>query len=186
MTSRKHPPHRYDKRLWKGGYAWSSFADVRDVCDHLLTEKISTDARMYYPLVTAIAVLYARPFKRSKGIESLTPQSVPKKFRSLHEQIILLRDQTVAHLDTRGALFGDLPANNVRLIVRGNRFQLGMDQVKFQTAIIVQIRELADALANRMLKYAQKIASNYPGGVPRDGEYLIDLTTGLFRPLNDN
>ena len=70
--------------------------------------------------------------------------------------------------------------------MRGNRFQLGMGQVKFQTATVIQIRELADALVNRMLKYAQGIASNYSGGIPADGEYLIDLTTGRFRRLNDN
>ena len=70
--------------------------------------------------------------------------------------------------------------------MRGNRFQLGMGQVKFQTATVIQIRELADALVNRMLKYAQDIASNYSGAIPADGEYLIDLTTGRFRRLNDN
>src|SRR5438105_7930614 len=98
MTSHKHPPQRYDKRLWKAGYAWSSFAYVRDVCDHLLSEKIPPSGRMYYPLVTAIAVLYARLFKQSRGIEKLTPQFVPKKFRPLHKQIILLRDQRLRTL----------------------------------------------------------------------------------------
>ena len=99
MTSRKHPPEPHENRLWKAGYAWSSFQYVADVCDYILSEKIPFNARIYYPLVTAISVLYARPFKRSKGIGRLTEQFVPRKFLNLHKQLILVRDQTTTHVD---------------------------------------------------------------------------------------
>jgi hypothetical protein len=183
MASRRQPPHPYEKRLWKSGYAWSSFQNVCDTCDYILTQKIQPDADIYYPLVTAICVLYARPFKRSKGIESLTLEFVPKKFLHLHKQLILVRDQTSAHVDARGALYQGLPANNVRLIVRGSQIALGMNQVKFKTTTISQIRELAGALVKRMLEYVQEVAREYPNKVSDDGEYLIDLATGTFRRL---
>jgi hypothetical protein len=86
-----------------------------------LREQIQPKSTIYYPLVTAICVLYSRPFKPSKGIEKLTLQFVPTKFHHLHNQLILVRDQTVAHVDARGAPFKELPANNVRFIVRGNQ-----------------------------------------------------------------
>jgi hypothetical protein len=96
MASREHQPHPFHNRLWKAGYAWSAFQSVVDTCDYILTERIQPDADIYYPLVTAISVLYARPFKRSKRIEKLTVQFVPKKFLQLHRQLILVRDQTSA------------------------------------------------------------------------------------------
>jgi hypothetical protein len=185
MTSRKHPPEPHENRLWKAGYAWSSFQYVADVCDYILSEKIPLNARIYYPLVTAISVLYARPFKRSKGIGKLTEQFVPRKFLKLHKQLILVRDQTTAHVDARGPIYQGIAANSVRLFVRnsGRQVALGMNQVKFNAFAISQIRELAGALVERMLKYIQKVASEYPNDVPNDGEYLIDLKTGTFRRL---
>ena len=176
MGSRKQPPHPYENRLWKAGYAWSSFQSVCETCDYILTQKIQPNTDIYYPLVTAICVLYARPFKRSRGIEGLTLQFVPKKFLHLHNQLILVRDQTSAHVDARGALYQGLPANNVRLIVRSSQVALGVNQVKFKTMTISQIRELAGALVDRMLKYVQMVASDYPDDLA-DGEYMIDLAT---------
>jgi hypothetical protein len=183
MGSRKHAPHRYENRLWKGGYAWNSFQYVRDICDYILREQIQPQATIYYPLVTAICVLYTRPFKRSRGIENLTLQFVPRRFHGLHHQLILLRDQTVAHVDAQGALYHGLPANNVRLIVHHGQVRLGIQEVKFKLTAISEVRELANVLVTRMLDYINKVVSQYPTDVPDDGEYLIDLTTGTFRPM---
>ena len=60
MDSRKPAPHSYERRLWKAGYAWLSFRYVKDACDYILSEQIQPEAPIYYPLVTAISVLYAR------------------------------------------------------------------------------------------------------------------------------
>jgi len=183
MTTRKQPRHKYENRLWKGAYAWSSFQHVRNVCDYILSKPIQFEDAIYYPLITAICVVYARPFKPSKGIESLTVQFVPKKFRHLHDQLILLRDQTVAHVDARSAPFKGLPANNVRLIVSHGQVRLGVNELRFTVATISDVRKLANALVERMHEYSNKLGREYPHGVPDDGEYLIDLTTGTFRRL---
>lgn len=187
MARPKQQPHRYENRLWKAGYAWLSFQYVVDLCDYILTEQIQPEAKIYYPLVTAISVLYARPFKRSKGIESLTLQFVPKKMVNLHNQLILLRDQTIAHVDARGALyFQGLPVNNVRLIVRdhGRKIALSVQQLKFTAFAISEIRDLAGALVKRMLEYIQKVEGKSANDAPDDGEYLIDLETGNLRRMD--
>jgi hypothetical protein len=108
---------------------------------------------------------------------------VPKKFHHLHNQLILLRDKATAHVDARNVFFQGLPANNVVLEMRdhGNRIRLGVQQVKFNTLAISQIRDLATALVKRMLDYIKSVATDYPNNFPDDGEYLIDLTTGTFR-----
>jgi hypothetical protein len=94
-------------------------------------------------------VLYARPFERSRGIETLTLQFLPRRFHDLHPAIDLLRDQTVAHADAQGALDRGLPANNVRLIVYEGQVQLGIQEVKFKLTAISEARELANVLVKR-------------------------------------
>jgi hypothetical protein len=184
MASRKQPPEPPHNRLWKAGYAWSAFQNVVDTCAYILTENIQPEAKIYYPLCVAITVLYSRPFKRSKGIEKLTVQVVPKKFLRLHRQLILVRDQTSAHSDASkdAALFQGRPANSVQLFVRnhGRRVAPGMNQLKFKTTAISEIRDLASTLSNRMLEHIRKVASQYPNDIP-DGDYEIDLATGIFR-----
>jgi hypothetical protein len=182
MTSRKPGPHPYVNRLWKAAYARASFRYVKDVCDYILKEQIQPKDT-FYPLMTAICVLYARPFKRSKGIESLTLQFVPKKFHYLHEELILSRDQMIAHVDAKGAQFKGLPANTVGVAVRDGQATFGVQEVKFKITTISQIRELASDLVERMNEYVDKLGSQYPNDVPQDGDYLIDLTTGTLRRL---
>jgi hypothetical protein len=183
MSSRKHPPQSYEQRLWRATSAWNSFKHVSHACDYILTEKIDSESPIYYPLATAICVLYARPFKPSKGIESLpAAQFVPKKFWQLHDQLILVRDQTAAHVDARSGLFDGLPANHVQLIVRCGQVAIGFHQVGFNVATISQIRDLANTLIERMRKQVNRVGREYPNERPQDGEYLIDLATGI-RPL---
>ena len=183
MASRKHPPHRYENRLWKAAQAWASFGNVKEICDYILSEHIQPDAPIYYSLVTAICVLYARPFKRSRGIESLSVQFVPKKFPGLHQELIRVRDQTAAHVDADAARFHGLPANHVRLVVRDGQIQFAVHRVKFNLTAISQIRALASTLVSRTADHLTKLLENCPGGLSDNSEYLIDLTTGNFQRL---
>jgi len=185
MTSRKHPPHPFHNRLWKAGYAWLSFQSVVDLCDYILSESIQPDDKIYYSLVIAISVLYARPFKHIEGMQKLTDQFVPKEFYQLHRELIVLRDKTTAHVDARNVFFQGLPANNVILSVRdhSNRIRLGVQWLKFKTASISRICDLATALVARMLEYIRKNTDKYPNDVPDNGEYRIDLTTKTLRRL---
>lgn len=183
MASRKHPPHPYHNKLWIAGYAWTSFQNVRNACEYILNNRIQPKDAIYYSLVTAICVLYTRPFKTSKGIERLTVQFVPKKFHHLHDQLILVRDETFAHIDARGAFYQGLHANNVRLIFNKGQVALGVNQMRFNLTAISQIRGLADALVKRMVERINGLGRQYPDDVPDDGEYLIDLTTKTLRRL---
>jgi hypothetical protein len=182
MASRKHAPHLYWNRFWKAAYAWSSFQHVRETCDYILSQKIQPEDTIYYPLVTAICVLYARPFKRSRGIEPLSVQFVPKKFQRLHKLLESVRDETVAHVDTRSFKFQGLPANHVRLIIRGGGVLLEPHGVKFKLSLIPEIRELVNALEKRMHEHTNKLVGQYQNDAPDDGEYLIDLTAGSLQP----
>jgi hypothetical protein len=183
MTSRKHPPQPYWNRFWQAAHAWSSFQHVREICDYILSHQIQPEDTIYYPLVTAISVLYMRPFKRSTGIERLSVQFVPKKSQKLHDLLESVRDQTIAHVDARSFEFKGLPANNVKLIIRDGQVRLEPHGVKFKLTLISEIRQLATAVEKRMHKHTNKLVSQYPNEAPDDGEYLIDLTTESLRRL---
>ena len=68
------------------------------------------------------------------------------------------------------------------MIVRGGQVGIGFHQVGINAATISQIRDLANALIERMSEQVNRLGREYPNERPRDGEYLIDLATGI-RPL---
>jgi hypothetical protein len=153
------------------------------VCDYILSRRIQPEDTIYYPLVTAISLLYMRPFKRSRGIEPLSVQFVPKKFQMLHKLLESVRDETIAHVDARSFEFKGLPANNVKLIIRDGQIRLEPHGVKFKLTLISEIRQLVAALEKRMHEHSNKLVSQYPNKAPDDGEYLIDLTAESLRRL---
>ncbi|KAF5408498.1 MAG: hypothetical protein Udaeo2_13380 [Candidatus Udaeobacter sp.] len=57
MASKKHKPQSLQKRLWRLGYARSSFDHVYNTCDYILQTPISVESPIYYPLVAAIYTL---------------------------------------------------------------------------------------------------------------------------------
>ena len=88
-------------------------------------------------------------------------QFVPKKFKRLHDLLILLRDQTSAHVDAHSFTFKGLPANNVQLTVRNGQAVFGTHSVKFKLELISAIRDLAIALEKRMQEHSNKLVSEY-------------------------
>ena len=67
----------------------------------------------------------------------------------------------------------------MRLVVRNGQVALGVHHVGFNIATISQIRDLANALVERMRNFANNLGREYPNEKPKDGLYLIDLTKGI-------
>jgi hypothetical protein len=170
--------------LWKLAYARRSFEEVQAACDYLSAQKLSPEDAGYNPLVVAIHVIYARPFKHSRGgIKQLSADLVPEKFRDVHRQMILVRDQVVAHLDANASKLGDLPANHVRIVVTpAGAVNLRTNEVTARKISISQIRGLAAALGEEITRLMAELARSVgPQTIPRKpGEYLIDLVGQQF------
>ena len=87
--------------LWQLLYAKQCFTHVENACLFLLDNGVHEDNPVYYPLIAAIYVLYARPFTRANVVGSLTADFVPEKLRQLHAVMMKHRNQIYAHTDPK-------------------------------------------------------------------------------------
>jgi hypothetical protein len=173
------------ERFWKLPYARHSFEHAKIICEHVMAGSITSTDKAYYSLVLAIHVAYARPFKRSSGgIKKLEENIVPERFKPLHEQMILVRDQVLAHTDPSGSYYRGLPANHVRVKVEiGGSVNLIVQDIKPRVAFIPQIRELCDSLIVQMTKDVEgigKLQEFIDMIPPIAGEYMVDLKGHRF------
>jgi hypothetical protein len=184
MARKKQEPQSLQKRLWRLGYARSSFGNVRNTCDYILQTPISGESPIYYPLVAAICTLYARPFSRSNIIGRWTKQVVPKKHLDLHELMILMRNQLIAHSDLETLVsVDDMSGNNVRVSRRADSLGIANFQVKLERAAIVRIRDLTNGLVSRIDAQLESLWNERKREFPDIvGEYLVDPKLDRFAP----
>lgn len=72
-------------------------------CNILLKNKVKEEDELYQPVLTAAIVAYARPFKKSRKLITLSPEWCSwhnDVQRELHSQMIGLRDTSIAHSDS--------------------------------------------------------------------------------------
>jgi hypothetical protein len=150
-----------------------------------LQTPISVELPIYYPLVAAIYTLYARPFSRSKIIGRWTKQVVPKKHLDLHEQMMLMRNQLIAHSDAETLLsVSDMSGNHVRIRRSGDRLEIANFQVKPELSVITRIRDLANALLSKIDAQLDSLWNERNREFPDIvGEYLVDPKLDRFAPV---
>jgi hypothetical protein len=72
-------------------------------CDILFASEINEEDPLYQPILTAVIVSYARPFKKNKKLIPLSPEWCSwhnESQKELHRQMIGLRDTALAHSDS--------------------------------------------------------------------------------------
>jgi hypothetical protein len=91
--------HSDAQLLWKMFYAGECFRQARGAAQHILDEKLERDSALFYPLVTAVYVLYAKPFTRADAVGKLGDEIIPAEHRELHSILLEHRHQLYAHRD---------------------------------------------------------------------------------------
>jgi hypothetical protein len=178
------------RQLWKMVYARESFRYVRKICDFITDQRLDRSSPVHYQLCTAIVVLYARPFKHSDIVGALSEKFVPNEMRSLHDQLMKLRDQVAAHFPANAMPYGSdgLPANSVWLIINddGQR-SLAVQGLHFSATAISDIIALSNVLSegthNEVTSiwtrlHEQRLLPTFPG------EYVMDSEKAEFTPMN--
>ena len=98
------------------------FAHSKAAAQHILEAKLEREHPLFVPLVTAVYVLYARPFTRAEPIGKLGEEMIPEKHLDLHRLLFEHRHKVYAHKDAVGVPIADFgPANQVRASVRASR-----------------------------------------------------------------
>jgi len=83
----------YDERIefWKFPNAWITFSEVIQLCDLVLEENIFSGHPLFTSLMTALHILYGRPFKQRPAVK-ISDAIVPAKYKVTHDALISMRD----------------------------------------------------------------------------------------------
>ncbi len=117
---------RTKKALWRVAFAKMSIARAIESCNFIIVNVKTTDDPIYYPLVTAVFVLYAKPFGDNNGAGRISSKHAsydsPEK-RNLHDMLMQGRNKFYAHVDVESQYYdqGDNPIGELfrlNIIVR--------------------------------------------------------------------
>ncbi|MDD5140680.1 MAG: hypothetical protein PHY43_10530 [Verrucomicrobiales bacterium] len=184
-----HPEEFEDaKLLWKMFYAGQSFQHARAAAEHILKENISADDAILYPLMTAVYVLYGRPFKKSHGVGCFGEELIPLQYRELHGDLLKHRDKILAHSDSNSFEWLNVgQANQVRLIRRSKDKSLICSQLQATPALLPHIVSLCLELQEQIESKKRELFRRYEKYVPvQVGEYILnieDSSGDFFRPV---
>jgi hypothetical protein len=175
------------KLLWKMFYAGQSFEHARAAAEYVLKENISADNAILYPLMTAVYVLYGKPFKKSYGVGCLGEELIPVGYQELHRDLLKHRDKVLAHSDTSGFEWFDVgQANQVRLVRRPTDKSLICSQLQANPALLPHIISLCLELQEQVEIKKRELFKRYEKYVPAEvGEYVLnieDANGDFFRP----
>jgi hypothetical protein len=175
------------KLLWKMFYAGQSFEHARTAAEHVLKENISADNVILYPLMTAVYVLYGKPFKKSHGVGCLGEELIPSQYQELHQNLLKHRDKILAHSDSNGFEWFDVgQVNQVRLVRRPTDKSLICSQLQANPALLPHIISLCLELQKQVEAKKRELFKQYEKYVPAQaGEYVLnieDSSDDFFRP----
>jgi hypothetical protein len=165
------------KALWKFFYAHECFKQVENACSFIIDNSLDENHPAYYPLITAIYVLYGKPFKRSNVVGKLPRDIVPAEFQQLHKIIMDHRDQLYAHTDAESFdLGGHGAANQVRVLVSPTEARLFGTQFRARPPVLPKVVELCRAMQKKANYHLEKLQKRHQKKVPaQPGEYALNV-----------
>lgn len=161
--------------FWQHAYARSSFVEARLECDFLLSANPPPNSPLRRALSIAIATLYSRPFKQRKSVR-LGDDVVPTEFRRTHDELIEIRDKSIAHrdLDAPVAEWGFI--SQVRAMIESGRLTVHTLSPILENAKAHELIPLLDALIKKMDAVSLDFINKYL--IPMhmsDGSYVVSL-----------
>jgi hypothetical protein len=162
-------------RFWQHAYARSSFVEARLECEHLLNTNPPLNSMLRRAFTVAIVTRYARPFKQRERVR-LSDDIVPTKFRTIHDEVIEIRDKSIAHrdLDAPVADWGFI--SQVRVIIASGEFTIHTISPILANEMARNLIQLLDALIGEMDAVTLDFMNKYlPQMHASDGSYVVSL-----------
>jgi len=165
------------KLLWKMFYAQQCFKHAQAAAEHILKDKLAEDSPLFYPLITAVYVVYGKPFGKSRGVGRLGEEMIPAEHLELHRLLLEHRDQLYAHTDSTSFELPDCgPANQVRVLRLPSEARLFATQFCARPPLLPAVIELCGKLQEKADYHVSKLFERYRTRVPsRVGEYAINV-----------
>jgi len=171
-----NPPSKAERiSFWQHAYARASFAQARLECQFLLSTNPPLNSTLRRALTIAIVMLYSRPFKQRKSVR-LSEDIVPAEFRSTHDDIIEIRDKSIAHrdLDAPVADWGFIS----QLLVNIQSGELTIDTISplLANEKAHELLPLLDALIGKMAAVSLEFINKHLSQMHAfDGSYVVSL-----------
>ena len=165
------------KLLWKMFYAEQCFKHTKVAAEHIFKGKLEEENPLFYPLITAVYVIYGKPFRLSRGVGKLEEEMIPPEYLELHRLLLDHRDQIYAHVDATGFELSDLgQANQVGVWRFPTGVQLFGTQFNARYPLLPSVIDLCRILEEKTGYHVKKLFDRYVGLVPnQNGKYVINV-----------
>lgn len=170
-------PYKDRIEFWKFQHASITFAEVTHLCDQILKQKINSGHPLHPSLMTALHILYGRPFKQRMEVK-LTEDIIPKDYKDTHDALINMRDQIYAHMDVEGPKSTDNNSiNKIGVFVKDGQAHFAMTMAFPREGQIEKIRDLTKLLTEKTWFHSEKIWQRYfKSKSVKDNNYEVNLS----------
>lgn len=179
----------YSDRIefWKFQHASITFAAVYQLCGQIVDQKIISGHPLFTSLMTALHILYARPFKQRSAVK-LSEDIIPSEYKITHQALLGFRDQIYAHMDVDGPKSTENnPMNKIGVFINGGYVSFAMTMAFPREGKIEEIRALANLLSEKSRCHADKIwERHFKTRFVQDDEYEVNLSKdddAFLKPL---
>jgi hypothetical protein len=161
--------------FWQHAYARASFTDAHIKCEFLLSTNPPENSTLRRALSVAIVTLYSRPFKQRRLVR-LSEDIVPAEFRTTHNDVIEIRDKSIAHrdLDAPVADWGFI--SQLRVNIHLGELTINTISPILENEKARELLPLLDALIAKLGVLSLQFINTFllPMHTP-DGSYIVSL-----------
>ena len=157
--------------------AREAFKNVIRISAYAINNDIRDRDELFYPLLVAAHVIYARPFLQNYGFGKLDDILVPAKYQETHKRILEYRHKVFAHRQLKEKRKGEshstlLDYHAVYLRVRGNQAFTVVAEQHPGPESFREMSKLSRILLEKVRYHSQKFSKKYMRLMPReDGTY---------------
>ncbi len=169
----------YNDRIefWKFQHASITFSETAQLCDQLINHNIISGHPLHTSLMTALHVLYGRPFKQRKEVR-ISEEIIPHDYLETHGALINMRDQIYAHMDVDGPISTSQNSlNKIGVLINGGNVRFAMTMAFPREGHIGKIRDLTMLLSEKTWSHSETIWAKYfkQEFIP-DNQYEVNLS----------
>jgi hypothetical protein len=170
-------PYKDRVEFWKFQHASVTFAAVTDLCEQILKQKIESGHPLHTAVMTALHILYGRPFRQRTEVR-ISETIVPEDYKDSHGALINMRDQIYAHMDIDGPKTGtENCLNKVGVFIRGGEVRFALTMAFPRELQVERIRDLTKLLSEKTWNHAEKIwLRHFKGQFVPDSDYEVNLS----------
>ena len=168
-----------------------AFEAVRNNLIKILEGKLSERMPEYYPLSVGLICIYARPFTNNFPVGELSEEIVPEEFKSLHKQIMKMRNTLFAHAQASLRVGKDDYPNEVVVEHDGTIPRICVSRAAAKTVVLERMLPLVKTLIEKTSWHRSKFAKKYVKTILNNGkgEFRLNVTdpnAPIFVPLSED